>query len=345
VIELEEVVASWGDDDPTRYIAIADHFLRLEDKPAAAAALDRAYGLAPDDVDLARHRMAILDELAVYEHGIVWRYIPAGTFLMGSDSGDPDERPVHPRRVDAFWIADVPITWAQFNTLLGWKPAPHYGPELPQLTGDQQWNRRLRMKIRMQYCESSTLAARDWHAHAGMHGMTVPRTDASEPNRYDVKPLAAACHDEAALIEARYANVRLPSEHEWEKAARGGLVGKRYAWGDDPPTRDRCDCDRMGDFQLLDPRVLPPNGYGLYGMCGGVSELTRDIYDALLYHRGGVPSGPQVVPDEFPGPREYVLRGGSFVDCAAAVTVSYRMSREADARATPTIGMRLVRTR
>ena len=85
-IDLDEVSASHGPDEPSRYIAIADHFLGLGDRAAAATALDRAHGLAPDDAGLARHRAAILDELAVTEHGLVWRYVPAGSFLMVQSS-------------------------------------------------------------------------------------------------------------------------------------------------------------------------------------------------------------------------------------------------------------------
>src|SRR5262249_4847099 len=97
VIDLDEVIASHRDADVARYVAIADYFLVREDRAAAAVALDRAFGLAPDNSDIARQRAVILDELALREHDLAWRYVPAGTFLMGSATGDPDERPVHPR--------------------------------------------------------------------------------------------------------------------------------------------------------------------------------------------------------------------------------------------------------
>lgn len=347
MIDLEDVIGSHGDDDPARFIAIADHFLRIEDRPAAAAALDRAYGITPHDPDLARHRAAILDELALHEHGLVWRYIPAGTFLMGSDHGDPDERPVHPRRLPAFWITDVPLTWASFSAAARWQPPPNVRSNFKDLDREMQFRARLRHKIRLQYCENETQAARDWHAHAGMQGMTVPRADAAAPNAYDTKPMIATDVDEAEFVTKMMIThhpttdrmlYALPSEAQWEKAARGGLVGKRYAWGDEPPTPARCDCDRMGDFRLGDPRALPPNGYGIYGMCGGVSELTADVYDALAYRKP--PAEPIVERDR---PPEVVLRGGSWADCATAVTVSYRSSREFGLAPTPTIGMRLVR--
>jgi formylglycine-generating enzyme required for sulfatase activity len=280
-IDLAEVVASYGDDDPTRYIAIADHFLRLEDREAAAAALDRAYGLSPDDADLARHRAAILDELAVEELGIRWRFIPAGTFLMGSTTGDPDERPVHPVQLPAFWIAETRLSWPQYWELGGWTRED--GPDYE--SRDDAFTARESYKIRLQYCQHDADDAGSWHDHAGL----FDNQDASVDDRvrYAAKPIVAVSPTEAARIAdarstptVRYA---LPTEAQWEKAARGGLVGKRYAWGDAPPTRDRCDFDRMGDYRLLPLRALPPNGYGLYGMCGGVAEWTATYYDALAY--------------------------------------------------------------
>ncbi|MEO8702194.1 MAG: SUMF1/EgtB/PvdO family nonheme iron enzyme [Kofleriaceae bacterium] len=310
-IELSEVIASHGDDDPSRYIAIADHFLRLEDRPAAAVALDRAYGLIPNDTDLARHRAAILDELAIQEHGLVWRYVPAGTFAMGSRDGDPDERPVHHRTLAAFWITDVPITWAAYCTLRGWTPSQMHDPELAKLDRSTQFAIRQSEKMRRTYCESQDYATKP------MCAVTLFEADA----------LCAGL----ATSAVRYA---LPTEAQWEKAARGGLVGARYSWGDAAPTPALCDFDRMGDYRLLDPRALPANGYGLHGMCGGLSEWTADGYDALAYGRAaGIASDAN----------QRVLRGGSWTDCASAVTVSRRMARAGDRPPSPTIGMRLVR--
>lgn len=342
--DLEEVAASHGPDEPARFIAIADYFLTADDPHAAAAALDRAYGLAPEDADLARHRASILDQLAVREHGMVWRYVPAGTFAMGSEHGDPDERPVHQRRLDAFWITDVPITWHDFCALLGWHlPPAGWPPDLAELEHFEWFGRFeryeqllivVRQKIRNEY---EDLAEESSHAGAG--------AEPAPPRRYDRKPMIAASIREAETLCARLSTAAircaLPTEAQWEKAARGGLAGRRYAWGDAPPTRACCDFDRMGDYRVIDPRELPPNGYGLYGMCGGVSEWTADVYDALAYHRAraGDLARPTVPEDTALG----VLRGGSWTDCAGAVTVSHRSARHPARTISPTIGFRLVR--
>jgi formylglycine-generating enzyme len=171
------------------------------------------------------------------------------------------------------------------------------------------------------------------------------RTDAHRPWRYDTKPMVSIGWQDAEDLCARLstADVRytLPTEAEWEKGARGGLAGRRYPWGDDPPTPDRCDFDRFGDFSIRVPTTFPPNGYGLYAMSGTVWEWTSDRYDALAYADATPP------PEDAPR----ALRGGSWSDCADAVTVSFRMSRDSgswrDAMGgghfAPNLGFRLCR--
>ena len=183
-------------------------------------------------------------------------------------------------------------------------------------------------------------------------GTTTIEEARRNPASYDAKPLIAASPFEAQDLANRLSAVKvgvvygLPTEAEWEKAARGGLIGCRYSWGNEPPTRKRCDFDRFGAFHLEDPRMYPPNGYGLHSMCGGVAEWTADRYDALAYHhaaRGTVPSTDNDA---------HVLRGGSWADCAEAVTVSFRASRTQSSWrrpsgrqmwGAPTVGFRLVR--
>lgn len=344
MIDVGELLASWGDDDPVRFVAIADYYLERDNLALAASALDRAYGLAPTDAGIARHRASILDQLAIVEYGLVFRYIPAGTFVMGSNDGDPDERPVHPRSLDAFWITDVPITWTAYCRLLDWQLPPRSWPNnADEIPFEQRFAINQHNKIRLQYCETRTLAARDWHAHAGMKMMgTVLRDGPNAAETFDRKPMIAVVLDEALDVARRISTpaigYSIATEAQWEKAARGGLVGRRYAWGDEPPTKERCDFDRMGDFSLGEPRERLANGYGIHGMCGGVADLTSDIYDALAYQRA--------VDGDLSAPATdaalHVIRGGSWSDCASAVTVSFRATTR-PRRATPNIAFRLVR--
>ena len=92
---LKESYGQQGDADA--YFELAQDLELKKDYHRAATAYDRAFGLAPNREDIATVRAKLLNQLSVVEHGIHFRYIPAGTFLMGSDEGDPDEQPVHRR--------------------------------------------------------------------------------------------------------------------------------------------------------------------------------------------------------------------------------------------------------
>jgi formylglycine-generating enzyme required for sulfatase activity len=314
-------------------LALARELVDRGDLKAAAGAYDRAYARG---FDVAAERRGILDRLAVEEHGIRFRYIPAGTFLMGSETGEPDERPVHPVTLGGYWLSEIPMTWSTYCDLMDWEPPPDgLPPEPPDPTEPlrpeevhAQSNLYEQNKIRLQYCESET--------------------------GYDQKPMISVAWQDAEDLCSRLSAARsgdgvhygLPTEAEWEKAARGGLAGNRYAWGDEEPTPERCDFDRFGDFSIRAPRELPPNGYGLHGMSGTVWEWTSDWYDSHFYREspGDGPTGPK-------GGEQRVLRGGSWSDCAGVVTVSFRMSRGSVAWAdsmwgenfTPNVGFRLCR--
>ncbi|MEN0066532.1 MAG: SUMF1/EgtB/PvdO family nonheme iron enzyme [Myxococcota bacterium] len=361
----ERVLEACGPDgDPGEALVAADWFFEQGDLHLAASALDRAFGLAPDDASIALRRTSLLDSLAVEEHGLLFRYVPAGSFRMGSEDGDPDERPVHRVRTAAYHVAEVPMTWAAFCHLNGWS-APPDGAMPSDVEDNEGFAISNSNKIRFQYCETETEAARDWHAHAAhltwrRNGELVAASEAfgtpqrAHPERpwaYDRKPMVAVSRQAAMALAAKLSTpnsvYRLPTEAEWEKAARGGRIDAPYPWGHAPPTRERCDANHMGQFAIRDPRTLPPNDYGLYGMAGGVWEWTSDPYWALAYR--AVTDETLEPPEE---PEQYVLRGGSWSDSAYAVRVSFRMGRHVVARwggshwsaaGSPNIGFRLVR--
>lgn len=344
--------------DPRDALVLADAFLERGEPRRAASALDRAYGLSPADPDVARQRAAVLDSLAVEEHGLRFRFVPGGPFLMGCATGDPDERPVHVARTGDFWIAEVPLTWAAYCDLRGWSAPPEGAPRGPQ-DDDAAFHLYESNKMRLQYCETETLAAGDWHAHAPQlqyqsNGQPVgqeelfgspPRASPRRPYQFDVKPMIAVSFYEASRLAEALSTpsveLRLPAEAEWEKAARGGLIGARHPWGDAPPDATRCDFDHFGEFVIRDPRRYPPNGYGLFAMCGSVQEWTGDLYDALAY-RSPRPGPAELLSTTVTGAGERAVRGGSWADCAEACTVSFRASAD-DAAETPNIGLRLVR--
>lgn len=352
--------------DPHLLRAIALDLIDTGDLEGAATVYDRAFGIAPEDDAIARERAELLDRLAVVEHGIVFRYVPGGPFLMGSRDGDPDEQPLHPVWLSPYWLAETPISWAAYCALLGWSSPPDGAP--PGEAANEREMARFHLheanKIRLQYCEDQTAHARDWHAHVPGQLLqgggrtqtaqelfgTPEREDPAAAWTYATKPMVAVAWQEAEELAARLTTLAvryaLPSEAQWEKAARGGRIGARYPWGDDPPTAERCDFANFGAFAIRPMRALPPNGYGLYAMCGSVWEWTRDWYDHDGYRAAADrdPEGPA-------SGEERVLRGGSWADCAEAVTVTFRMSRGSSSwrqanwggHLAPTIGFRLCR--
>jgi sulfatase modifying factor 1 len=358
-------------DDPAELLRVARELADSGELRLAATAYDRAYRAAAgdsaaedsaaEDSEVARARAALLDRLAVTEHGMTFRYVPAGTFRMGSDHGDPDERPVHSVRLDEYWIAATPVSWESFCKLIGWLPPPEGRPA--ESEDASELDIFMTNRIRLQYCEDLTTRAVDWHAHYRSKwtrgGEEIdsrdvfgepPRSDPTASWRYETKPMVSVSWADAEAFgqrlstpEVRYC---LATEAEWERAARGGLAGRRYPWGDDPPTPQLCDFSRFDEFSMKPMRTYPPNGYGLYGMAGSVWEWTADRYDAQYYR--GSPAHNPAGPDTG---MHRVLRGGSWADCAEAVTVSFRMSRPAvDERVggpawcmTPNVGFRLCR--
>jgi formylglycine-generating enzyme required for sulfatase activity len=306
----------------------------------AATTWDRAYALDPDHVQFASQRLQVLDALAMDRFGLRFRYVPRGTFLMGSQNGEPDEQPVHPVLVDEFWMSETTISWGDYCRLMG-QGAPLDGLQNLDSTAFYET-----YKLRLQYCEDETLHAVDWHCHAPYfrhHFPDPPRHHHELPYTYCRKPIIAISIDEVEELCARLSDseftVRLPTEAEWEKAARGGLTGQSFAWGNQPPTPENCDFQRYDEFSIKPSRTFPPNGYGLFAMCGSVWEWTATSYDAQAYRSGTTPTEA----------KERVLRGGSWTDCASAVTVSFRFSRPGDRtdyrHITANIGFRLCLSR
>jgi formylglycine-generating enzyme required for sulfatase activity len=340
-----------------------------EDLRMAATAYDRAYALEPDAPEIAAARRELLDRLSVEEYDIRFRYIPAGAFLMGSSDGDPDERPVHVVELGDYWMSETAVSWAAYCDLMGWNPPPDGSPrDWSQLSRDVAFHVDEERKIRLQYCEDATTRARDWHAHAPRHNWQnmgtgeltdswemfgrVRREDPRRPWQYDRKPVVGIAWQDAEAMCLRMSSDQilycLPTEAEWERAARGALIDCLYPWGDDPPDRGLCDYDRFEEFSILPMRRLPPNGYGLFAMSGSVWEWTADWYDAEYYKSspGKDPAGPSEGTQR-------VLRGGSWADCADTVTVSFRMSRDSSGmydgiwgqHMSPNIGFRVCRKR
>jgi formylglycine-generating enzyme len=345
-------------------LARAEELRAAGDVAGAAALLDAA--AREDRVGVMERLRRVLDALAVTEHGIVFRYVPAGAFTMGSRDGDPDEAPPHEVVLPGFWMSEVPLSWSACARVLGWpEPPDHPTPEQLEAVGGAvgglethppRFNYLESRKIRLQYCENDTLRARDWHAHEppqwtqagtemtseGIFGSPTRSSDG--PYRYDEKPMVSVAWEFAEHIGQRMSSeavhYRLPTEAEWERAARGCFAAARYPWGDADPDDTRADFDRFTQLSISASRAFPANDYGLFAMAGGVWEWCQDDYDATFYARSPREAPVCELPEAV-AKREHVLRGGSWADCAEALRTSFRSSSTHGT--SPNVGFRLVR--
>jgi formylglycine-generating enzyme required for sulfatase activity len=204
-----------------------------------------------------------------------------------------------------------------------------------------------------------------WEYRAGADWKHPDGPDSSIEKRQDHPVVHLALEDVEAY--ARWAGKRLPSEAEFEFAARGGLDRQLYSWGNDlrpggkpaaniwqgtVPARDRADDGYSGTSPVT---AFPPNGFGLYDMGGNVWQWCADWYRADTYaalaQSGGVsanPKGPMTSadPDE-PGVVKRVVRGGSFL-CSDEYCTRYLVGSRGKADVSigsSNLGFRLVRDR
>lgn len=193
--------------------------------------------------------------------------VPAGWFLMGCESGQDNEKPVHRVWVDEFSLAACQVTnaeYARFISAAGVTPPP--------FSSDPHFNQ-----------PAQPVVGVSWH-------------DA-----------AAYCEWLSAAIGKRF---RLPTEAEWERAARGGREGALFPWGDAPPQTLHGYAERCAAHWKTGPEPVgqaEPNAYGLYNMCDNVHEWCSDWYSpdyyAVSHERN--PRGPEI------GDRR-ASRGGSW---------------------------------
>ncbi|MGL4552600.1 MAG: formylglycine-generating enzyme family protein [Gemmataceae bacterium] len=274
--------------------------------------------------------------------GMVW--VPPGEFLMGAPDGPANERPAHRVRLDGFWMDEHEVTNAQFRAFVaatGYVTTAERTPvwdelkkSLPPGTPRPPADRLVPASMVF----TPPPAAVPLGDPSGWWRWT-PGACWKDPPAGDDHPVVHVSWDDANAY-ARWAGKRLPTEAEWEYAARGGLAGKRYAWGDDPPPDGKLANIWQGDFPhrntLADGfartspvKSYPPNGYGLYDVAGNVWEWCSDWYRADAYSRrgGGVavnPSGPADSWDpNDPHAAKRVTRGGSFL-CHVSYCESYR---------------------
>ena len=279
---------------------------------------------------------------------MVW--VPTGEFLMGSDEFYPEERPVHRVAVAGFWIDEHPVTVAEFRRFVKatghvtWAELAPDPADYPGAIPDLMVPGSLVFTGSARPVDLSDV--RNWWTWAPGADWRHPEGPRSTLDGRERHPVTHVAYADASAY-ADWAGKALPTEAEWEYAARGGLEGKVFCWGDEFTPKGRMMANTwQGEFPwqnfLLDGyertspvKSFPPNGYGLYDMAGNVWEWTADFFTPVHPDEGGhpccVPQNPRVTsPDQSydaaaPGehiPRR-VTKGGSHL-CAPNYCLRYR---------------------
>jgi sulfatase modifying factor 1 len=280
---------------------------------------------------------------------MVW--IPGGTFGMGSDKHYPEEAPVHRVTVGGFWIDRTPVTNRQFREFVRATEHVTFAELVPDA---KDYPGALPNMLRAGSLVFSPPKnpvddMRDWSQWWGLkfganwRRPYGPRSTLSGLNEHPVVHVAYS----DALAYAKWASKDLPTEAEWEFAARGGLDGAEFAWGGEftPGGKQMANTWQGGfphenlkldGYERTSPvTVFPPNGYGVYDMIGNVWEWTTDWYSArheadadkaccIPFHPRGGREEASYDPcqPEIKIPRK-VLKGGSHL-CAPNYCRRYR---------------------
>jgi len=222
-------------------------------------------------------------------------WIPGGTFRMGSEDHYPEERPVHRVSVDGFWIDRAPVTNAEFERFVAATGHVTFA-EIPPNPADYPGAKKalLQPGSLVFVKPPGPVDLNDFHNWwTFMLGADWrhPQGPASSIKRRDRHPVVHVAFSDAEAYAA-WAGKALPTEAEWEFAARGGLDGAAYAWGDELTMNGRQMTNYwQGSFPWQNLKedgyegtspvgAFPPNGYGLVDVTGNVWEWTTDWYSA-----------------------------------------------------------------
>jgi formylglycine-generating enzyme len=280
--------------------------------------------------------------------GMVW--IAGGTFQMGSDRHYVEEAPVHRVSVDGFWIDRTPVTNREFGRFVeatGYRTFAEIAPAPEDYPGARPEMLKAGSLVFTPPKHDVDLADwSQWWTFKFGACWRRPYGPRSSVGGLDDHPVVHVAYRDAEAY-ARWAGKALPTEAEWEFAARGGLDGAEFAWGDEFVPGNR---HMANTWQGAFPRenlasdgwrrtspvgAFPPNGYGVYDMIGNVWEWTSDWYSArhqadpdkaccIPKNPRGAPEGESYDPCQ-PGIRiaRKVLKGGSFL-CAPNYCRRYR---------------------
>jgi sulfatase modifying factor 1 len=271
---------------------------------------------------------------------MVW--IPGGSYMRGCDSGQGDEKPVREITISGFWLDATEVTndqFAEFVHETGYVTVAERRPDPSQFPGVDPSLLKAGgivfkppgqpVSLRNHYAWWTYVAGANWRHPTG------PDSDIQGKGNYPVVQMAW----EDAVAYAQWAGKRLPSEAEWEYAARGGVAGNEFIWGNEVTPNDQWHANVwQGDFPnqntvadghyLMAPvRQYPPNPHGLYDMAGNVWEWCLDWYMPDYYAKSPSqnPPGPNQSHDpNEPGMPKKIMRGGSYL-CSDLYCEGYRL--------------------
>lgn len=289
--------------------------------------------------------------------GMVW--IPGGIYDMGASDSDrmalSHEKPKHTVKVDGFYMDETEVTNAQFSRFI---EATNYittaerpvdweliKQQLPPGTPKPHDSLLLPGSLLFKKTKESVPNLYDfsqWWRWTNGANWKQPEEKGSSIDGKDNHPVVHVSYEDA-MAYCHWAGRRLPTEAEWEFAARGGRRDKIYFWGD---LTDKLssyvnswegefpvDNTQADGFEKSAPvKTYPPNGYGLYEISGNVWEWTSDWYSSQYYQyckENSITNNPKGPNEAFnpnnPYIDERIIRGGSFL-CNASYCASYRVS-------------------
>ena len=285
------------------------------------------------------------------------KYIPGGTFMMGGDNdqASEDEYPKHSVQVNPFWMDETEVTNAQFQKFVeatGYITTAEQKPDWEELKktlppGTPKPPDSVLVAASLVFKKAETeVNLHDfnqwwsWVAGASWKHPQGPGSSIKGKENYPVTQVS--WYD--AMAYCKWAGKRLPTEAEWEFAARGGLINNIYPWGNEHVNAGKPKANswegkfpyfnEMKDGYLAAASVksFAANGYQLYDMAGNVWEWCSDWYDAGYYKTLANtttqnPKGPgkSVDPEDIYTPKRS-LRGGSFL-CNDSYCSGYRVAR------------------
>ncbi|AXL13677.1 formylglycine-generating enzyme family protein [Microbacterium foliorum] len=288
--------------------------------------------------------------------------IPAGRLLMGSVDFYPEEGPVHEREIEAFDLDPYPVTNAEylrFVTETGYvtvaerplDPREFPGADPATLVPGGLVFTPTDGPVNLNEWQ------RWWRWQPGAH-WRAPEGPGSDVDGRLEHPVVQIAFEDASAYAA-WAHKRLPTEAEWEWAARGGLVGARYAWGEElRPDGELMANTWQGDFPYRNSGAagfigtsatgaFPANGFGVHDMIGNVWEWTADTWSARHSMSPTIQPGERrnLLGVDAGGPPRRVTKGGSHL-CAPEYCRRYRpaaRSSQTEDSATTHLGFRCAR--